>query len=88
MKNRPKRKEVFVKKGKERSLLERLKDFKEEVCCFFKCFSVPVDNKHAERDVRNTKTKVSVCFPTEEGVQDYCTLTSYINGTKAWHKCF
>ena len=78
------------KKGKERSLIERLSNLKAEVCRFFTDYIVPFDNNQAERDIRNTKTKskVSGCFRTEEGAQDYCTLTSYINGTKAWHKCF
>ena len=70
-----------VKKGKERSLIERLKRYKDEVCCFFRRFFVPFDNNQAERDVRNTKTKskVSGCFRTEEGAKDYCAVTSYIS---------
>ena len=61
------------KKGKERSLIERLKALKDAVCLFLRKFIVPFDNNQAERDVRNvkTKTKVSGCFRTTEGAQDY-----------------
>ena len=72
------------KKGKERALIERLFELKEEVCRFFTLYYVPFDNNQAERDIRNTKTKskVSGCFRTEEGAQDYCDITSYLNTAK------
>ena len=70
-----------IKKGKERSLLERLSKLKDEVMCFFRNFVVPFDNNQAEQDVRNakTKSKVSGCFRTEEGAKDYCAINSYIS---------
>lgn len=69
------------KKGKERSLIERLMALKASVCLFVKDFDVPFDNNQAERDVRNvkTKTKVSGCFRTESGAQDYLDIMSYIS---------
>ena len=69
------------KKGKERSLIERLMSLKASVCLFIKDFRVPFDNNQAERDVRNvkTKTKVSGCFRTESGAQDYLDIMSYIS---------
>jgi len=72
------------KKGKERSLIERLKAFKASVCLFIDDFSVPFDNNQAERDVRNvkTKTKVSGCFRTENGAQNYLDVMSYISTGK------
>ena len=45
------------KKGKERSLIERLIKLKASVCLFIHNFAVPFDNNQAERDVRNVKTK-------------------------------
>lgn len=69
------------KKGKERSLIERLMALKASVCLFIRNFDVPFDNNQAERDVRNvkTKTKVSGCFRTERGAQDYLDIMSYIS---------
>ncbi len=69
------------KKGKERSLIERLKALKDAVCLFLRKFIVPFDNNQAERDVRNvkTKTKVSGCFRTTEGAQDYLDVMSYLS---------
>lgn len=77
----PKKKKGRKKKGKERSLIERLMALKASVCLFIRDFSVPFDNNQAERDVRNvkTKTKVSGCFRTESGAQDYLDIMSYIS---------
>lgn len=38
-----------TKKGKTRSLIERLRKLKDEVCRFVKDFTVPFDNNLAER---------------------------------------
>ena len=53
-------------------------DTKASVCLFINNFGVPFDNNLAERDVRNvkTKTKVSGCFRTENGAQDYLDIMS------------
>ena len=69
------------RKGKERSLIERLKSLKDSTCMFLHNFIVPCENNHAERDVRNvkTKTKVSGCFRTETGAQDYLDVMSYLS---------
>ena len=77
----PKKKKGRKKKGKERSLIERLVALKGSVCLFVKDFAVPFDNNQAERDVRNvkTKTKVSGCFRTENGAQNYLDIMSYIS---------
>lgn len=76
-----KKKKGRKKKGKERSLIERLMALKASVCLFIRDFDVPFDNNQAERDVRNvkTKTKVSGCFRTESGAQDYLDIMSYIS---------
>ena len=39
-----------AKKGKTRSLIERLRKLKDEVCRFVKDFTVPFDNNLAERE--------------------------------------
>lgn len=69
------------KKGKERSLIERLIKLKASVCLFIHNFAVPFDNNQAERDVRNvkTKSKVSGCFRSIKGAQTYLTITSYLS---------
>ena len=77
----PQKKKGRKKKGKERSLIERLIALKASVCLFARNFEVPFDNNQAERDVRNVKTKnkVSGCFRTENGAQDYLDIMSYIS---------
>ena len=49
----PEKKRGRVKKGKERSLIERLMTLKNEVCLFAHDFKVPFDNNQAERDLQN-----------------------------------
>lgn len=69
------------KKGKERSLTERLIKLKASVCLFIHNFAVPFDNNQTERDVRNvkTKSKVSGCFRSIKGAQTYLTITSFLS---------
>lgn len=69
------------KKGKERSLIERLIKLKTSVCLFIHNFAVPFDNNQVERDVRNvkTKSKVSGCFRSIKGAQTYLTITSFLS---------
>lgn len=73
-------------KGKLRSLVERLVEYKDGVCLFAKNFQVPFDNNQAERDVRmvKVKTKVSGCFRTKEGADAFAIIMSYI-GTANKH---
>lgn len=69
------------KKGRERSLIERLRDNEDSICLFVRDFRVPFENNQAERDVRNVKTKVKVsgCFRSEEGASNYVELMSYLS---------
>ncbi len=69
------------KKGKERSLIERLIKLKASVCLFIHNFAVTFDSNKAERDVRNvkTKSKVSGRFRSIKGAQTYLTITSYLS---------
>lgn len=77
----PKKKKGRKKKGKERSLIERLLALKDAVCLFIHNFKVPFDNNQAERDVRNVKTKMKVsgCFRTMSGAQSYLDVMSFIS---------
>ena len=80
----PEKKRGRKKKGEERSLIERLGKLKDSVMRFFTDFCVPFDNNQAERDLRNCKTKIKVsgCFRSQEGAQDYLTISSYISTGK------
>ena len=73
-----------TKKGKTRSLIERLRKLKNEVCRFMQDFTVPFDNNLAERDLRNIKTKIKVsgCFRTIDGAENYLKIMSYIGTAK------
>ena len=49
-----------------------------------RAFQIDFDNNQAERDLRmiKTKTKVSGCFRTEDGIRKYLTVMSYIGTAK------
>lgn len=74
------------KKTKVLNLVDRLCNYKASVCLFIKNLCVPFDNNQAERDLRmiKVKTKVSGCFRSEEGAQEYLTIMSFI-GTAHKH---
>lgn len=82
----PNKKKGTRKKGRERSLIERLKRLKASVCLFVHNFPVPFDNNQAERDVRYVKTKVKVsgCFRTKSGAKDFLDIMSFL-GTGIKH---
>lgn len=67
------------KRGKVLALVDRLKEYKASVCLFIKNFAVQFDNNQAERDLRMTKakTKISGCFRTMDGAQEYLDIMSY-----------
>lgn len=80
----PAKKRGHRKKGKVLNLICRLDNYKESVCLFIKNLCVPFDNNQAERDLRmvKVKTKVSGCFRSEEGAQEYLTIMSYIGSAR------
>ena len=72
------------KKGKTLALIERLNIHKASVCLFIHDFDVPFDNNLSERDIRmvKTKTKVSGCFRSLSGAENYLKIMSYVGSAK------
>ena len=67
------------KKGKIRALIDRLIEYKGEVCRFADNPLVPFSNNQAERDLRMVKMKNKVigCFRSVTGATDFLTLKSF-----------
>ena len=67
-----------VKRGKIRSLIDRLRTYKGEVCRFADNPFVPFTNNQAERDLRmvRMKSKVIGTFHSEQGAHDFLLLKS------------
>ena len=62
-----------------RKLASRLGEKRDEILLFMHDF-VPFDNNQAERDLRmlKVKQKISGCFRTDKGVEEWCRLRSYV----------
>jgi len=69
-----------VKKSKERNLLERLRDFENDVLRFMVDADVPFTNNRGENDIRMTKVqqKISGCFKSLDGAKIFCRVRSYL----------
>ena len=67
-------------KTKPRNLLERFRDFPEDILRFFYNFDVPFDNNFSERDLRmmKVKLKISGCFRSLKGAQYFARMRSYV----------
>ena len=74
------RKPGRVARSKSRNLLERLKDFEDDVLRFMDNQLVPFSNNQAENDLRMIKVqqKVSGCFRSMEGAKTFCRIRSYL----------
>ena len=63
-----------LKRTKSRSLLERLRQFEDDVLRFMVVPEVPFTNNLGENDIRMTKVqqKISGCFRSMEGAETFC----------------
>lgn len=70
-----------LKRSKARNLLERLRDFEQDVLRFMVVAYVPFTNNQGENDIRMTKVqqKVSGCFRSLDGAKFFCRVRSYIS---------
>jgi transposase len=81
-----------IKKSKSRNLLERLRDYENDVLRFMENEQVTFSNNLGENDIRMTKVqqKISGCFRSIEGAHIFCRIRSYLSscrkqGVKASH---
>jgi len=73
-----------LKRTKSRNLLERLRNFEEDVLRFMDNQIVPFTNNLGENDIRMTKVqqKISGCFRSVEGAKFFCRIRSYISSCR------
>jgi len=73
-----------VKKSKTQNMLLRFIDHKEEVLDFAKDFLFPFTNNIAEQAIRmmKVKQKISGCFRSKQGAEDFADIRSYIATAK------
>ena len=83
-----------LKKGKIRCLLERFQDCKADILRFAADWRVPYTNNAAEQAIRfaRVKEKVSGCFRTEKGAEQFARVLSFIStavrhGTSSFDAC-
>lgn len=70
-----------IKRSKARNLLERLRDYEDDVLRFMEDPIVPFTNNLGENDLRMTKVqqKISGCFRSMEGAKMFCRIRSYLS---------
>jgi len=69
------------KRSKSRNLLERLRDYENDVLSFMINPIVPFTNNMGERDIRMIKVqqKISGCFRSMDGAVNFCKIRSYLS---------
>jgi transposase len=75
-----KKKKGRIKKEKHRNLLERLRNFEDDVLRFMETDFVPFTNNMGENDLRMIKVqqKISGCFRSIEGAAIFCRIRGYL----------
>ena len=70
-----------IPRSKARNLLERLRDYENDVLRFMDEPEVPFSNNQAENDIRMTKVqqKISGCFRSWDGAKIFCRVRSYLS---------
>ena len=70
-----------AKQTKSRNLLNRLREYENEVLLFMVESFVPFTNNQGERDLRMFKVqqKISGCFRSMEGAINFCKVRSYLS---------
>jgi transposase len=78
---RPPGKRGRLKRSKSRGLLERLRQFEDDVLRFMTVAEVPFTNNQGENDIRMTKVqqKISGCFRSMEGAETFCRIRGYLS---------
>ncbi len=69
-----------AKKSKTQNMIERFINCKDQVLAFAKNFLIPFGNNIAEQAIRmmKVKQKISGCFRSQQGAQDFAAIRSYI----------
>jgi len=81
VKPRIKGKRGRIKRSKSRNLLERLRDYEQDVLRFMENEIVSFTNNLGENDIRMTKVqqKISGCFRSMDGALIFCRVRSFLS---------
>jgi transposase len=69
------------KQSKARNLLDRFRDYPDEILAFMRDFAVPFDNNQSERDLRMMKLrqKISGTFRSFQSLVNFCRIRGYVS---------